>query len=71
MIYDIFIVFFIPFLNFPSKIVAPGVSLITSRIYLMIYLIGIMHIDKYVIKLAKKFKLLRKLIGLETQEGVE
>ena len=48
MIFDILIVFSFPFLTDPLKIV----ELTTSRIYLVIYLIDITHIDK-ICELAK------------------
>ena len=46
-------------------------ALITSRIYLMIYLIDIINIDKICDEVGQKFKLLCKLNGCEAQKGAE
>ena len=51
MVYDLLIVFSSVFMTAPLELVA----LITSRIYLMIYLIDITNIDKVCDKLAKNF----------------
>ena len=47
------------------------VALTTSRIYLIIYLIDITHIDKICDLVGQKFKFLCKLIGCEEQEVAE
>ena len=61
MIFDLLIN---SFLCAPLKIVA----FTTSRIYLMIYLIDITHIDKICDLVDQKFKFLCKLIGCEAQD---
>ena len=67
MIYDLLIVFSSHFLTAPLEMV----SLTTSWIYLMIYLIYITNIDKICDLVGKTFKFLCKLICCEAQEGAE
>ena len=54
-------------LPFPLEMV----TLTTSRINLMIYLIDATNIDKICDLVGQKFKFLCKLIGCEAQEGAE
>ena len=63
MIYDLLIVFSSFLMTAPLELV----TLTTSQIYLMIYIIDITNIDKICDLVGHKFKYLCKLIGCKAQ----